>query len=437
MAGQWKKQASVAYGYALARLALNGFMYFEELPSEYDVSKDAKSKQKWVDETFQKLLGDLLDGTLDLECTVQFRSRIQNEMAEVIAYTDCFRNYEYALNRVERRFDDTLPESDVSDEEFCREVLSFITSVKDAADMNRRIQEMIGQLPVRFTRQKYYGMVREALSVYIGADGEALENIMYLLRTGGMVELTEEQKEIYPELRSYLAELEALSFRTLTKEAYQKASQIVSLASEMLIALSEYYQTMQEMVNDLYLAGLTGADAVRDAAQESCAMNLLRGLLETKGGEISEELEEQLCGLEGVQEEYYEKYQRLDPVPEYQEGEDADAGRMRQVDLLMSTSTFVSLDTKQAKHTVETAEVDRAFEAFVRKMDPIFQNCQKPVMRAVMATTLSTLPVCFNSLDEIRNYIRNSLGGCSDLAEKEACKDLIHQLMESEDYEML
>ena len=55
-------------------------------------------------------------------------------------------------------------------------------------------------------------------------------------------------------------------------------------------------------------------------------------------------------------------------------------------------------------------------------------------MRAIMATTLSVLPICFNSANEIQTYVENSLGGCSDIAEKEASIDLIHQLMEMEEY---
>lgn len=437
MARQWKKQASVAYGYALTRLALNCFMYFEELPSEYDESKDATCKQKRMDEEYQNLLKAFSDGSVVLDEVAAFRGRIRKEMEEVIAYTDCFRIYEYALNRVERRFDDFLPVSGLSDEDFIKEVMSFITFVKDAADMNRRIQEMIGQLPVRFTRQKYYGMVREALSAYIGADEEALQNIMYLLRTGGMAELSLQQRADYPELQACLESLEKLQFRTMTREEYQTASQTVLLASEMLFALSEYYQMMQEMANDLYLICLTRGEAVRDASQEKCAFGIIRGLLAMEDRVIPEELEEELCGLEGVQEEYYEKYQRMDPAPEYQEGEDEDAYRMRQVDLLMSTSTFVALDENRMRKTVELKDVDQAFEAFVTQMDPIFLKCQKPVVRAIMATTLSALPICFNSLDEIREYVKNSLGSCSDPAEKEACVDLIHQLMESEDYAML
>lgn len=452
MARQWKKQASVAYGYALTRLALNCFMYFDELAAgEYadgeeagqnlaagrEKGADFRQKQQQEDDQFRKLLGAWLDGELQLADVAAFREQIRREMEAVVAYTDCFQIYEYALNRVERRFDETLPVAELSEEDFVHQVMGFLTATDDAATMNRRIQEVIGQLPVRFTRQKYYGMVREALSAYIGADSEALENIMYLLRTGAMVGLDTDKKTEYPELQAMLETLAQIRFKELTAESYQNAVQTVTLAGEKLLALSEYCQMMQEMANDLYLISLTREVAVRDTAQENCAVGILKGLLELDGKATPGELEESLYGLEGVQEEYYEKYQRLDPAPEYQEGEDEEAYQMRCVDLLMSASTFVSLQENRQPKVVESCDIDRAVDEFVILTDRVFDGCQKPVLRAIMASTLSALPVCFNSLDEIRAYVANSLGSCFDFAEKETCKELIMQLMECEDYEVV
>lgn len=434
MARQWKKQATVAYGYALARLALNSYMYFEELPESYDSASVALCKQEQIDSWYQKLLSDFVYGNLEAETITDLRRQVQTEMEEIIALIDSFRIYEYVLNRVERRFDDSHPVSGLTDAEFTKEIMGFIGTVKEAADMNRRIQEVIGQLPIRFTRQKYYSMVQEALTAYIGAQGEALENVMYLLHTAGMTELGPEKKSEYPELYEYLEELEKITYRSLTNEEYRRADQIVSLAGEMLNALSEYYQMMQEMINDLYLICITKEDAVRDVSREMYSINILKGLLEMKGSEIPEKVEQELYGLEGVQEEYYEKYMRLDPVPDYQEGEPEEITKMRIADLLMSTSTFVSLDQKQCMQTVTREDTERAFDDFVKKMEQVFAGCQKPVMRAIMAATLSVLPICFNSAGEVQSYVENSLGGCSDMAEKEACIELIHQLMEIEDY---
>lgn len=59
------------------------------------------------------------------------------------------------------------------------------------------------------------------------------------------------------------------------------------------------------------------------------------------------------------------------------------------------------------------------------------------MVRAIMATVLSNLPVCFNSLDEVSDYITNSFASCTDSAEKETSKELLQKLMEYEDYGMV
>lgn len=434
MAQHWKKRASVAYGYSLTRLALNTYMYYEELPLAYD---ERAGEQEETDRQYMELLGAFLDGNCSAEQIRSFREDIRKRMELVVAYADSFRIYEYALNRMEKRFQEELPAPVCSDEEFVHALMGYVTAVKDAAAMNQRIGQIIGQLPVRFTRQKYYSLVQEALSAYIGSDRSGLDGIMYLLRTSGMAELTKEQRAEKPELDELLDELSKLSFKNMDAGQYQNAQNQVILASERLNALAEYYQLVEEMVNDLYVLSLTKADAIRDIGEEKHAygiLNALCGLYRQSVRQIPEELEQELEALEGTQEAYFEKYQRLDPAPEYQEGEEENAAWGRWVDRLMSSSPFALLEEAAAGGTVDRRDVEREAEAFFALMEPVFKSVQKPVMRAIMATTLSYLPLCFNSLDEIQEYIRNSFASCTDLAEKETCMELLQQLMESDGY---
>ena len=85
MAQHWRKQASVAYGYSLTRLALNTYMYFEELPLTYD---DRAWEQKETDEGYMALLGDFLKGEYSAEKIRSFREEIRKKMELVVAYTD-------------------------------------------------------------------------------------------------------------------------------------------------------------------------------------------------------------------------------------------------------------------------------------------------------------------------------------------------------------
>jgi hypothetical protein len=424
MAYNWKKQASAAYGAALARLTLNAYMYVEDLPQNGD----------GLDKRFCQLLEAFLKGNLADAEILDFRAELGRRMETVLAYADCFRIYEYALNRLERRFLDDMEPTGYTDEDMVRALVTYLTSGGDSSLINQRIQQIIGQLPVRFTRQKYYSMVRDALSVYIGADREGLENVMYLLRTGSMSELSEEQMRGEDELYALLQNLKEISFKDLTAETYKDAQAKITIASERLNTASDLLQLLQEMVNDIYLLMLTENDAVCDVSLKEHAYHIMRGLSDLcarRCSDIPQELEDELSYLEGIQEEYLDRQNRLDPVPDEASGEDARRGRI--VEKLQSSSPFADLKESAADgQSVEKCDVDRACDAYILASEPVLRSAEKPVSRAIMATTLAVLPVCFNSLDEVRKYIEGSLASCVDPAEKETCKELLIKMMESE-----
>ena len=59
------------------------------------------------------------------------------------------------------------------------------------------------------------------------------------------------------------------------------------------------------------------------------------------------------------------------------------------------------------------------------------------VSRAIMAGVLGVIPFCFNSSQELFEYVKNSLESCSDWAERETSKELLEMLMEEEDYDLV
>lgn len=432
----WKKQASIAYGYSLTRLALNLYIYLEDMDGA-----DQADQISQYDSRFRNIIGLYLQGDDCFDQLKAMRNDLQAEMEAIVALTDCFQNYEYALNRIERRVCDGMPAIDTSDEAFGEQLFRFVTGADEAAVMNQRIQTVVGQLPVRLTRQKFYSMVREALSVYNGSDRSGLEDMMYLLRTAAMTAYDPVQAERYPQLNEWLKHLKQLDFKTITAAEYKAADQLIQLAGEQLYEYSERFRLLHEIINDLYVLQLTEADAVRKQDDEKTAGRLIRLLLQRPADIDEDQYQDQIYDclhhLEGVQEHYFEKYQRLEGAPEYCFGEPEWVGRSRQVERLLSTSTFAGLEPAPQQEPVDRAFLDQTATAFFAELDQVFANSQKPVVRAVMAAVLSTLPVCFNSLDEITSYIGNSLAACSDMAEKDTCKELLTQLMEMENNALL
>ena len=170
--------------------------------------------------------------------------------------------------------------------------------------------------------------------------------------------------------------------------------------------------------------------------------------------EVTVELNPILEKSEGLQEEYYDEVSNLvslfddgvikeayskvtlnDEVGEIKDSEST-LEYTRKLILLLSNSEFASLEKED--------------ESLGKKVDPEYFESKKNevideiinglsgkdrmVKRAIMANVLGSLPVFFNNLDEIKEYIKNSLETCTDEHVKKASKLLAITIMDDFDY---
>ena len=82
--------------------------------------------------------------------------------------------------------------------------------------MNGRIRQIIGQLPVRLTKQKFYSLVLEGLSVYTGSPVDSLNDMMYTLKTESMASLPEGMAEGRRSLYETLKQFGHMDYRSLS-----------------------------------------------------------------------------------------------------------------------------------------------------------------------------------------------------------------------------
>lgn len=437
-----KKQMTAAYQYSYTRLALNYYTLYETLTEEPELPGKGSAFLL----TLNELIEAYLEGKEILNRLDQLREEVTREVEILTAYTDCFQIYEYVLNRLERSYK-TLPETGYNDETFTDMLMAFITNTKESAVMNGRIRQIIGQLPVRLTKQKFYSLVLEGLSVYTGSPVDSLNDMMYTLKTESMASLPEGMAEGRRSLYETLKQFGHMDYRSLSPEAFSEAQAKLMGVSAELNEEAECFVSLQEIINDLYVLSLAKSDAVIDVSEEnlyrSIITGVLNGLTKNGGEEAEESFPALLTQLEGRQEAYYERYLRSEFPPETPELlADPDYVRAGNVDLLLSGSSFMDLKKVTAESGEEedgTQElVDRAYlektaEAYFGQLETVFSGTSRPVMRAIMAKVLSDLPVYFHSIDEIKSYIRGSLESCGDEAEKETCKELLEELMDYED----
>ncbi|MDO5551911.1 MAG: hypothetical protein Q4F76_12125, partial [Lachnospiraceae bacterium] len=190
-----KRMLAAACRYAYSRFVLNDYMFYEML-SESSVSSQ---RQAGFQDTFLNLTGRFLQGEYPLQELDVLRRQIIEEMAVITSYVDCFQIYEHVLNRMEGRFsEETHPLID--DEAVVDEIMKYIVSAKESAEQNERIKSVLEQLPVRFTKAKFFSLVSQALSIYEGTDKRSLEDVLYMIRTEAMLELPEDMETGHEEL---------------------------------------------------------------------------------------------------------------------------------------------------------------------------------------------------------------------------------------------
>ena len=433
-----KKQMTAAYQYSYVRLVLNYYTLLET------VAEEAPQTQQMADylKRLNSLIGECISGKEVNEDLLSLRKDMTHEVEILTSYADCFQIFEYILNRMERKFISSGKTND-GDEAFLKRLMGFITDTSDSAVMNGRIKQVMGQLPVRLTKQKFYSLLMEGLSVYLGSPRENLRDMMYTLRTESMVSLPEGMEAGHKEIYEILQQFKRMDYRDMTFDSFEEASAKLSYASQVLTDESGFYVMLQDVINDLCVLMFAKQDAVIDVSEEEFYRSVISGIqvkLDQEDFTLGEdEFLDQLTQLEGRQEAYYERYLKVEVLNE-ESADDGDYIRSMNVDRLLSGSSFAELIMEEGRETIsgeESAIVDKSYldqqaEAYIQELEELFADAPKQVVRAVMAKVLSDLPVYFNSIDEIQEYVRGSLSSCLDRAEKETCMELVEELMDYE-----
>lgn len=419
-----RKQMSAAYRFSFSRMALNYYTFYETFYENASVPARIKTAAG----QFNQLLKEYLNGGGSLQQLDQLRNQIISAMEVITAYTDCFQIYEYVLNRIERRFTEGEKITQ-SVEEFSASLTNVLMQSDDAVIMNSQIQEVMGQLPIRLTKQKFYSMMMERLTIYAGAGKSSLEDLLYMLRTSSMVKLPENMKEEQEELYELLEKLRHTDYKNMDKDQYQNCCDCIFLASERLNQEAGLYLMVQDLINDLYVLFMTCKEALIDGTEDQAVRTILQGILSqfeaNDGRTLDDEITEQLEKLEGVQETSMERFMAFD---------DSEDAELKVLGKLLSDSSFVRLDEEETdEEPADRQWIEEKGWQFCEELTSLFEGMPKPVVRAVMAKILSYLPAAFRTSQELEAYIRQSLETCTDTAEREACMELLkRELMDTD-----
>lgn len=435
--------------YASVRLAMHYFSFYESyLDEENTWSTQAKATIARINDIIKKQILGNCSG-YDREKAIleahELRGEIAKRMSMLTAYTDMFQIYEYVLNRLEYRFKEEL--EPVDEVEFEKEILRYIFAEEDNLIINEKIREIIGQLPIRITKQRYFDLLQDSLKSYLGADESSLQTYLYMLRTSAMLYREEGMEEYYPELAKRMEQLSKVDYKNLTKDIYDQCVGTLQVATLLLEIETTVYFGLQEIVNEVYAillcASYSGMVDNEFSVAADTGMNIIKEInvvfMQADKEELKEELLDQFSDMEGVQEEVsYELTLLEDALYEVEHSHKELAKSMMQDQLLqillrsqklLSNSLFIDLNEELKDGVVDEIVLEKETEALLRELQAMFQDQDKIISRAIMANTMNKMPVFFKDHKEVMEYVRYSIERCSDLSEKAACVEIISAIM--------
>ncbi|WP_302626500.1 hypothetical protein [uncultured Eubacterium sp.] len=429
--------------YAYIRLAMNYYTYYVML-SESDgiMQNDFKAEIECINDIVEKTINEDTEavekGIVSLE---KIREDMIKKVRDITCFVDRYNIYEYVLNRIEYRFKETDYPSGYSDENYTRKIMQFILEDEDGMMINSKIKDVIGQLPIRMTKNKFYDMISNGLTIYNDSSKDSVDDFLYMIKTSSMLAETKTMKESYPYLSEAFVQLKNIKFRDLSEEQFNEARDILKQIAAYIDEKMNGAMMIQEIVNDLLLVLYTHKKCICDNIVKACKeivkdTNLL--FMNKFSPKSTEEIEDMFVMLEGEQEQLYPKlstYDISDEIKSTYSEKIIELNLKDEYDIvyklpkLNSDSMFVDMN-KEENETIAgeayiEAEKNKLFEEYGR----LFKENEKVINRAVMSAALSELPVFFHNISELQDFIYNTLSVCTDKAEKLACIEILNGIM--------
>lgn len=420
-----KKLLSAAYYYSYTRFVLNLFSLLDDM----DKAEPAGFLNDFAEMLTEKAEA-FLEGEKVYPGLVDVRGRVLGNLDQITLYLDCFSIHEYALDRMDRKLFGTEPVR-ISPEILADELMDFVMDGENQLDINRRIQAIIGELPVRFTKSKFYSVIEESLRPYKGRDKDDLDRMIERIRSAAGLPLfagAGETAPLFAEFRSLAAEFENCDYLSLSKEEYTDLRNRYKESYENLSRLLGQLVCLPPLINDLCVM-MRAASFADSSPYQAVLRETLRTVLQKSrekdgffmGGD--ERVTTMFSPLEGKQEYYWEQYAKQ--MDRYESG-DEDIFVTGQ---LLSGNFAAPIEMNAERVTVTEEIYKTSLERLFTELETRLKRTAKFTSRAVMAKVLAEIPVWFNSLEEIQAYIRDSLALCLDTAEKDASMVNLKQMM--------
>ncbi len=443
-----QEMMSVYYRYASVRLAMNYYTYNEILTEREQNNETAgKDHLRKLVLSFMYIIENTINNQVvgaELEKAIKSVDDIRNSIIETMkgltSLVDIFNIYEYVLNRVEYRFKDALHVEVKSDEDFTRDLMRYMLATDDRVVVNANISEAVRQLPMRMTKARFFELLQEGMKVYKDSEKSSVDDFVYMLMSSAMVYTDEQAKNISDDINSIIKDFEGTDFSSLDEDAYNALADKLNYAVGYVQRTVDDYMLLSELINDVYAMLLSAPYADTDCEERDILVQIIQN-------KDDESVENALVRLEGKQEKLNGMFSNCEYIiDEVLDRYMADAESLmlgaqyhclKRISILESGSQFVEFGL-EVDHSIAGDEyIEAKYNEVVDSLKQFFASHHKLVNRAVMAHVLSSLPVFFNNVEEIQNYVYSSINGCADVAEKTACIEIFATMMEEDGFDIV
>lgn len=445
--------SKVNFEYACQKFTLN-FLTLKDMHMDGYVPDDSYIAycETVIDKIASDYLADYKEARLetaddDIKLVAEVRDAITRKMKVLTSYTDAFEMYEYILNRKEYGYPENMTEElqseldEIDADEFADEIFRFVFADSDKVAVNSKLQGLIGQLPIRMTKNRFYDILGDTLDIYNGVEKESLDQFIDMVESTALIKLPDGFDTEYSDLYNALGILKQADYAQLSYEDYRKLADVLDRSAQFLNSVVTEYMLIVELINDLYVMLL--AISIRNNTSEKChkAMEVVAGAIKAEEGEL-ESVYTMLNDIVGEQEAAGEHKVMLesavyDITTGYMEditrvGLEGTYRALEKMDKLLSGSMFVDIDNVAVAGVlkVDSDYIAGCKEKLVSEFADLFAQNSMTVNRALMAKILSNIPVFFNTTDEIKEYIQGSLTRCREKSELLADYMVIKQMME-------
>ena len=382
------------------------------------------------------------------------RNNVYNVVEVLTCYADIFARYEYVINRCEYLFNEIKTNSKYTDEDFTREVMQYIFSEEDNAVVNSRICEIISELPLRMTKNKFFELLDGGMSVYKDTDKITIDDFIYSVETSAMLKMPENM-EHYTELFEIYNEIKAIDYKNITEKEYRDTAEKLNFAADYIERATDIFMILQGLINKAYVMVIAAPYVDTEDKEVKNSVDMIRNINENFYNDefitLEEKITDNFIFLEGVPEKIQNIIQSAEYVLDDVKKDKLNIVKNIMADKiylglflcekLLSDSLFINLSAEYnifEEKTVDKNDETDITEYLREKQDKLiteltefFNSNQKIVNKSVMSLVLSKLPVFFNNITEVQDYIYNSLNNCTNKAEKAACIEIINGLMEN------